>query len=201
MAKDTEQIILEVARKHCVQNGFAGTRMQEIADEAEINKAMLHYYFRSKDKLYHEIISQTLDTVIPNFAAALRTDGGFWEKVEKVVKTYIEMLIKNPDLPFFIMSELSQKRERFIEELKKRAQFFPAIQSFLQQMITDMEKGKIRQVAPVHLLLNIMSMCVFPFIAKPIFCTVIELPDAEFENLMKERVEEILDFLRHALKV
>jgi TetR/AcrR family transcriptional regulator len=201
MAKNTEQIILEVARKHFVQNGFAGARMQEIADEAAINKAMLHYYFRSKEKLYHEIISQTLDTVIPNFAAALKTEGSFWEKAEKVVNTYIEMLIKNPDLPFFIMSELSQKRERFIEELKKRAQFFPAMQSFLRQIMVDIEEGKIRQVAPVHLLLNIMSMCVFPFIAKPVFCTVMELPEAEFEDLMKERVEAILDFLKHALKV
>ena len=201
MAKDTEQIILEVARKQFVQNGFAGTRMQEIADEAGINKAMLHYYFRSKEKLYKEILVHTLDYMIPKFAEALGTPGTFWEKMEAIVETYTTTLIGQPDIPFFIMSELSQQREGFVEELKKKASYFPAVQNFIIQMNMEMEAGKIKEMPPIHLFLNIMGMTVFPFMAKPIFCTIFNVPDKDFESLMSERKTVILDFIKNALRV
>ncbi|MFT5383242.1 MAG: TetR/AcrR family transcriptional regulator [Saprospiraceae bacterium] len=201
MAKDTEQIILEVARKQFVQNGFSATRMQEIADEAGINKAMLHYYFRSKEKLYKEILVHTLNYMIPKFAGALEAPGSFWEKVERLIETYTVTLIAQPDIPFFIMSELSQQREGFVEELKKRASYFPAVQNFIIQIHTEMETGKIKKMAPLHLFLNIMGMTIFPFIAKPVFCTIFNFPDKDFESLMNERKEVILDFVKSALKV
>ncbi len=201
MAKDTENTILDVARQEFVQNGFAATRMQEIADKAGINKAMLHYYFRSKEKLYQEIISQTLNRVIPIFAQSLDQDGDFWTKLERVVGTYVKLLIKEPDLPFFIMSELSQKRESFIIELKKRAQYFPAMRKFIMQIMEEQSTGKLREVPPVHIVLNIMGLCVFPFIAKPIFCTIMDIPEEDFKELMQDRVNVIMDFMHHALKV
>jgi AcrR family transcriptional regulator len=201
MAKDTEEVILEVARKHFVQNGYAATRMQDIADEAQINKAMLHYYFRSKEKLYKEILSKTLDTVIPIFAKALSAEVPFWQKVEKLVSTYITTLQTNPDIPFFIMSELSTGKESFINELKKRSRYFPAMQNFIVQMHNEMEAGNIRFVPPMHLMLNIMGLTIFPFMAKPMFCTVNNFSDEDFEHLMEQRKEVVMDFLRHALAV
>ncbi|MEZ4883344.1 MAG: helix-turn-helix domain-containing protein [Chitinophagales bacterium] len=201
MAKDTEQLILEAARQQFVQNGFAATRMQEIADEAGINKAMLHYYFRTKEKLYQEIIGQILNTVIPQFAKAMEYQGTVMEKIEEVVHTYISVLTEYPDIPFFIMSELSQKRESFIVELKKRAQFSPVILAFMSQMQQEMNEGKIRKIPPVHLLLNILAMCAFPFMAKPIFCNIMNIPENNFDQLMQQRKEVIVDFVRNALEV
>lgn len=201
MQKNTENIILEIARKHFVQKGFAATRMQEIADEAGINKAMLHYYFRSKDKLYQKIIEQTLDMMLPRFAKSLGSEGTFSEKLERVVETYITTLMEHPEIPFFIMSEISQKRERFLEALKTRASFFPAVQSFLGTMMEDMAAGKIKQIPPIHLFLNIMGMTIFPFMAKPIFCTMMEVSEADFKKLMEERKTVILSFVNKALVV
>lgn len=201
MAKDTEKLILETARKHFVQNGYAGARMQEIADEAGINKAMLHYYFRSKEKLYHEIIVQTLNHIIPKFAQAVASEGSFWERMENVIDTYTSVLIENPDIPFFIMSELSQQRERFVEELKNRAAYFPAAQNFIATMMSEMQAGRIKEVPPFHLFLNIVGMTVFPFMAKPIFRTIFDVSEQDFEILMKERKTIIMDFLRSALRV
>jgi TetR/AcrR family transcriptional regulator len=82
IAKITEQGILEIVRKYSVNKSFAAVRMQEIADDAGINKAMLHYYFRSKEKLYHEIIKQTLNFIIPRLVVAIGYEGNFWEKIE-----------------------------------------------------------------------------------------------------------------------
>lgn len=201
MAKETENTILKVARKQFIQRGFAATRMQEIADEAGINKAMLHYYFRSKEKLYQEIIGLALDATIPKFAAAMEQEGQLMERVEHVVDIYISTLIEQPDIPIFIMHELSQKRERFVEELKRRARYFPAVQSFMVHMMAEMKAGKIREISPIHLFLNIMGMTVFPFIAKPVFCTVLEVSEQNFEQLMKERKAAIMDFVSAALKL
>jgi AcrR family transcriptional regulator len=199
MAKTSEKVIMETARKHFVKNGFTGARMQEIADEAGINKAMLHYYFRSKEKLYHEIVSQTLDTIIPMIVEAFSKRVEFWDRVENIVDTYIRTFLKQPDIPFFIMSELSQKRERFVEEIKKRAHFIPAIHEFIQQINEEVEKGRIKPIAAHHLLLNILGMIVFPFMAKPVFQTIFKVSEPNFELMMEERKKMILEFLKSAL--
>ncbi len=201
MRKDKKELILDIARKHFLQKGYSATRTQEIADEAGINKAMLHYYFTSKEKLYQEIISRTLRNVIPKFAGAIGADLAFWERVEKIVDTYITTIIENPDIPIFIMYELSQKQEHLIIELKKQSFKFQAIQSFIQQMQAEMQAGRIRQIAPPHLVFNILGMTVFPFMAKPIFSTIFGASDETFIALMKERKQVIMDFLKHALQV
>ena len=106
MAEKTEHKLLQVAQKHFVQKGFAGAKMQEIADEAQINKALLHYYFRSKDKLYEAVILQTLDEFIPMITAAFESDGTIWQRIQKIVDTYIDLLSEMPHIPFFIIYEL-----------------------------------------------------------------------------------------------
>jgi AcrR family transcriptional regulator len=201
MEKTTEQIILETAQKHFVQKGFAATRMQEIADEAGINKAMLHYYFRSKDKLYSEIVEKTLGVILPKLAAAISDEGAFWEKVEKIVDTYLATILDNPGMPFFIMSELSQKKERFIIEINKQAAHFPIFESFIQQIYIEMKEGRIREMPPIHLMLNLMGMIIFPFMARPMLHTILGIPEDVFQHLMSERKEVIMDFLRNALKI
>lgn len=201
MEKNTEQIILETARKHFVQRGFAGARMQEIADEASINKAMLHYYFRTKEKLYQAVVNETLGLIIPKIAGAMAAEGSFWERTDHLVDTYIQTILKHPDIPIFIMSELSQEKESFVAELKKQATFFPGIQAYMQKIILEMEEGKIRKMPAEHLLLNILGMTVFPFLAKPVFKTVFQVSEKEFNDLMTERKEMIMQFLKRALAV
>lgn len=200
MRNETEINILNTARRAFVQKGFQGARMQDIADEAGINKAMLHYYFRSKEKLYREIVVDIMDELLPRFAQVMGSEGSFAERVDRLVDAYIHELSANPDVPFFLMSELSQKQEGFVRELKKRSAFFPQIQSFLAQMQTEMAEGKIRQVSPIQLLLSIMGMTIFPFMAKPIFCTILEMPEAAFSELMRERKAFLLDFIHCALR-
>lgn len=200
MQESTELHILNTARKHFVRKGFAGTRMQEIADEAKINKALLHYYFRSKAKLYEEVIDATLNTLIPSLVAAMGQSGSFAERLKRIIEAYITKLIKHPDIPIFIISELSQRQENFIGKIKKRTEFIPAVQSFILQMSIEMEEGIIRKMPPMHLFLNIVGLIVFPFIAKPIFQTVLNVEQNEFEDLMRERKEVVMEFVVAALK-
>jgi len=201
MAKDTEKAILIAAQQHFVQKGYVATRMEDIAAAADINKAMLHYYFRTKEKLFEEIVNQTLNTLIPRIAQAMDSEGTVLEKLEKVVDTYVSTLIEYPSIPFFIMSELSQKREHFVGELKKRAHLLPAVPAFIAQMQQEMAVGKIRTFDPLHLFLSVVGMCVFPFMAKPLFCNVMDIPEAGFDYLMQARAAEVKRFLQAALSL
>ncbi|MEM6376641.1 MAG: TetR/AcrR family transcriptional regulator [Bacteroidota bacterium] len=201
MEKDNQQIILDIALKHFVQKGFAGARTQEIAKEAGVNKAMLHYYFRTKDKLYQEVLQQTINKILPRLAKAMTSEGSFMERTEHLVHSYIDILVENPELPLFVMSELSQKRESFTDEVKRQTGYFPAIFSFIEQMNDEMDSGQIRKIPPMQLLMNILGMSVFPFMAKPMINNVFGIADEQFIILMEERKKLIVDFIKHSLEV
>ena len=98
------------------------------------------------------------------------------------------------------MSEISQEQDRFVSELKLRAHYFPAAQGFVTSMQEEMAAGRLRQIPPLHILLNITSMTVFPFVAKPVFCTIFNFPEGSFNQLMGERKAIIMTFLRAALE-
>lgn len=202
MPESTENLILDAARKHFMEKGYAAARMQEIADTAGINKALLHYYFRSKEKLFQHILKETVDILEPRLAGALSKEGTVLEKIEGIVESYISTMLEHPYMPMFVMTELSQKRENFIKLIKSRAQQGGInFQTFFMQVMQEMQEGKIRKMNPIHLVLNVISMCIFPFIVRPIFSNVVELPQEQYDELLKTRKAEVMDFIQHALKV
>ncbi len=201
MTGNTEQNILEAAKKVFVKRGFAGARMQEIADEAAINKAMLHYYYRSKEKLFKVILEESMTGVINQFADALDEEGSVLEKIETVVRVYISNLRKQPHLPLFVLHELSQNRTHFLDDIKGRVHHMPNFLLFFQQILKEQQEGIIKAIPPMHLLLNVMSMCVFPFVAKPLFCNFLEIPETQFDEIMEQRIEEVTRFIRNALEL
>ncbi|MEO0898574.1 MAG: helix-turn-helix domain-containing protein [Bacteroidota bacterium] len=200
MAEDKEHLILETARRHFVQNGYAATRMQEIADDAGINKALLHYYYRSKEKLYDRILTETMDFMVPKIAGAMISEGTFFERLEKLIEQYISVLIEHPDIPFFILTEITQRKDKLVAEIRNRSHHFPAAQSFLMQMIKEMEEGKLKKMPPHQVFLNIMSMTVFPFVVRPVFTTVFQQDENDFKSMMEERKKFLLEFMKGALK-
>ena len=197
--KSAEQNILDTARTHFVKHGYAGARMQAIADEAGINKALLHYYFRSKADLYDRIVEDVLDTIVPRIGAAIAEEGDFWARVERVVDVYVDTLLEHPDIPVFIMGELSQKREEFVAKIRARMLPFEATAEFVAQIGHEMEAGNLRSVAPHQLMLSVIGMVVFPFMAKPIFQTLMQYDEESFRELMIERKSFVMGFLKHAL--
>ena len=201
MKSSNEKIILDVASKHFVSKGYAATRTQQIADEAGVNKALIHYYFRSKEKLYGEVVKHTVGKIWANFSDAMSSEGSFWERTENLVGGYIDTIMENPDIPLFIMSELSQNKERFLAEITKQDSFQLTMQSYLQEMMMEMASGKIKNIAPIHLLLNLLGMTAFPFLAKPVFTALLKIEDKEFNELMTERKEVIMMFLKGALLI
>lgn len=196
---NTEEQIIEAARKIFTRKGLAGARMQDIADEAGINKAMLHYYYRSKDALFELVFSEALDKMIGRMNVILEGELSFEEMIRALVENYIQQIGDNPYLPVFVMNELHQQPAEFLQRLQQR-RHFPNVARFLGAVQHASDTGKIRPVNPIQLMLSIISMCIFPFMARPMAQLVAGLSDEQFLRLMEERKREVVDFILAGLR-
>ncbi len=96
-----EQRILSAAKKVFINKGMTGARMQDIADAAGINKALLHYYFRSKEKLFETIFKEAVQGFLPRVNQIFESNKTIFEKIEMFCKEYIDQIRKTPYLPIF----------------------------------------------------------------------------------------------------
>ncbi|MGB5817932.1 MAG: TetR/AcrR family transcriptional regulator [Saonia sp.] len=199
MEQDTEGKILEAAKKIFVQKGFAGARMQEIADAAKINKAMLHYYYRSKQLLFERILKNHVDIMAPKLIEALSYNGSVIEKFEKLVDSYIDTMLPNPKIPMFLLHEMAQGHVSTIEYMKKKMADDEIMQNLILQIIAEQQSEKLRDIPPHHMILTVMSLIIFPFIAKPVFQNMLDIPEKEYLNIMSERKEIVKDFIRRSV--
>ena len=134
---NTEELIFESAIKIFHSKGLAGARMQEIADEAGINKAMLHYYFRSKQSLFEAVFKKAFMQLAPQIHQVLNSDDTLFEKIQNFADKYISFVMENRFLPTFIIQELNNNPD-FANQFFSQAEF-PKPTKFLLQI----EEGKI----------------------------------------------------------
>ena len=195
----TEQKILEAAKTVFIQKGLDGAHLKEIALEAGINKALLHYYFRSKEKLFETIFDQMVSKIAPDFSVIVESKSPIEEKIELFVHRYIDFVSENPHLPLFMIIEVNRNPQR-MKDILGQTQNFNKIQQFAYQMLTEMQVGRIKSFNPLHLMLNIMSLCIFPFIAKPVIQAILQINEEDLSIILKQRKEEVSRFLREALR-
>lgn len=194
----TEQRILEAARRVFLRKGYAGARMQEIADEAGINKAMVHYYYRSKDKLFEEIFSEAFATLLPAVAHVFMGPGSLDEKIGSFTEKYVSVMQAHPYIPVFVLSEMHRNPDSFFQKFI-RPELKNAIKGILGLMDRAVQQGEIRQMDARHLLMNLLSLCVFPFVAKPMLQRMLDITEEEFAQLMEERKQVISTFVIQAI--
>jgi len=195
----TEGKIVEAAHDVFMEKGFEGTRMREIADKADINKGLLHYYFKSKDKLFGAVFSVAFRKIIGKINEIFDADIPLFDKIEQFVHSYIGLISKNPTLPRFVINELNRNPELFIEKmnlLKNR----PHVNSLVNQLNAEAEAGNIRKIAPNHFLMHMISACLFPFIGKPMFQIILDIDEERYKRMIEERKKEVTDFLISGLR-
>ena len=197
--KDTEQKILESARNVFIQKGLAGARMQDIADQAGVNKALLHYYFTSKDKLFNIVFEQEFGNFFSSLAQVIASDQPLFEKIKKVVALDIEKLSQFPDMPIFVLNEVSRNPEVILSRLQN-IPVEMVLGLFQQQINAEVERGNIRPIAAGQLLVNIQSLCVFPFLARPMLRGVMKMNEEEFKAMIQLRKNEVAEFIINGIK-
>lgn len=195
--KKTEEKILDAAKMVFVRKGYAATSMQEIADEAGINKALLHYYYRSKDKLFEATFKVVLKRFIPRTLDILKSSRPFNEKIELFVENYITLLVENPLIPIFILQELNRNPDS-LAEIMKSTGLNPQI--ILQILKAAVDQGKISEIDPRQLMVNLLSLCIFPVAARPLIQYMFfDNDQAEFDRFLQERKKEVSKFIIHAI--
>jgi AcrR family transcriptional regulator len=194
----TEDLILVAARKVFSRHGLQGARMQDIADEAGINKALLHYYFRSKEKLFEIVFREAFGKFSRNMNEFMLTEASFEAKIDSFIENYIDLLLENPYLPGFIIGELNSQPGRLLEFISTSG--LP-LDSFLRQVEAEVASGRIREINGKHLLVNIISLCVFPFLGKPVLTGILfGHDDQAFRTFLKERKLVVKSFIHASLK-
>lgn len=197
--KEAEKKILIAARKVFMSKGMTGARMQDIADQAGINKALLHYYFRDKDKLFELVFLDEAQKFFPKINSIFNSDAPLFEKIENFVTEYIEEMQKNPYLPWFVMNELHRDADQFMYKIWGKENL-PKPGKFLEQIEQEIISGRIKKISPMHLLMNMISMTIFPFIGKPMFVRNLRLTDKQFSEIMEQRKKEIPKFIIDAIR-
>jgi TetR/AcrR family transcriptional regulator len=196
--RSTEELILEAAQAVFLEKGLAGARMQEIADRAGINKALLHYYFRSKEKLSALIIERAIGVILPRVMAVLDTDVELFDKIRLVVDTYLTFVSRNSFLPLFIVNEVNRNPQFFFRTVVEKERTH--LDKFRRQVEEAVAQGRIHSISPAQLFMNVMSLVIFPFLGKPIIQVGLGLSDEEFKREMEHRRTEVADFVIRAIR-
>lgn len=198
--ENTEARILESAREVFLKKGMSGARMQDIANAAGINKALLHYYFRSKEKLFERIFQEAARELFPQLDAIFNSEASIFEKIERFCVVYIDIVKQNPFLPMFILNEIHQDEQGFFENYWNKGRQ-PRPQKFLKELEVAVQRGEIRKVPPIQLLMHLISMTLFPFVARPLLQKTMGIPTEKFIQLMEDRKIEIPQFIISAIKL
>jgi TetR/AcrR family transcriptional regulator len=196
--KSTEQKILQAAKQVFMEKGIDGARMQDIADKAGINKALLHYYFRSKEKLFEMIFMEEARKFLPKVTSIMVSELTLFEKVEKFVGEYIDTLLQNPLLPIFILNEINRNPKDAIKKIFGNQR--PPIDKVDELIAKLVKKGEIKPIKAYELMVNMVSLCIFPFLARPMVQWITKATDEEFVTLMELRKKTVVKFVIDSIK-
>src|SRR5690606_15001040 len=193
----TEKVILEAAKRVFHERGLAGARMQQIADEAGINKALLHYYFRNKEQLFKAVFTDAFAQVIPQINEIFDADQPLLDKIRNFAVRYTTLLMENHYLPGFIIQEINNNPNFAAEYLTPERR--PNPQKLLSQIREEVEAGRIRPVEPLQLVVNLLGLCLFPFIAAEMIRHVTGMSKAQYQRFLAERQKHIPEFVINAI--
>lgn len=165
LSQEMEDKIMLSATRVFVLKGKAGTSMQDIANEAGINRTLLNYYFRSKDNLFEQVFSKLFSRFLPFIVNTLQAEIPADKRLENFIDYYFTMLIENPIIPLFILQELTSNPQRFINSLKTGGL---NVNILLRSLEVEMDRGNIKRMDPREIMVNLMSLIIFPFAARKI---------------------------------
>jgi AcrR family transcriptional regulator len=202
----TEQRILDAAHSVFLRHGTAGARMQDIAREAGVNQALLHYYFRSKDRLSEAVFGRAAAQLFPSVIDVMASDAVIEDKVARVVQLELDHLLRSPDLPGYVLSELTHHPDRARQLISALAGAAPedirprVIARLRAQIEAQVKAGTMRPIAPEQFMVNLVSLCIFPFAARPMLMALLGLDQDGFGRFIAERRRELAAFFLRALR-
>jgi AcrR family transcriptional regulator len=203
----TEQRILDAAHAVFVRRGTAGARMQEIAAEAGVNQALLHYYFRTKEQLARAAFERAGSQLMPALIRAIASDLPLEEKVTQVIALEIDHLSRAPYLPGYIIGEVAHRPERAGQLIRAMTHGLtpedirPRVFGTLRRQIDErVAAGAMRPMSAEAFMVNLVSLCIFPFAARPMLQAMLGLDEPGFDRFIERRRSDLATFFLGALR-
>jgi AcrR family transcriptional regulator len=195
----TEEKILEAAADEFLLKGKSGARMQEIANNAGINKALLHYYYRSKDKLFESVFTVVIKKLLlSKVNKIIEEEKDAIGLVRRFVATYIDIINKNPMVPFFVLEEITKNPGRLTNSMLNSG--LP-IDKVINLIHDSSKQGIIREIEPQQLIINILSMSIFPVIGRNMFQPILFNDNKKaFDQFLETRKTEVADFIIRSIQ-
>lgn len=201
-AQNTEQKIIEAAEQEFLVKGFDGARTTSIAAKAGVTHAMFHYYFRTKEKIFEKIISQKLELLTKLIMESITLENlSLEEKLKRIIDSHIDFVSENPELPGFLVREIFNNPERF-EILKSRFETFAplVIQNLQRELDKGFEEGKFKKTDARMLLIDIISLNIFPYMAAPLINSILSGYMNDKEGFKELRKKENLETIMRKIK-
>lgn len=197
--RQTEEKIFEAATDVFVEKGMDGARMQDIANRAGINKALLHYYYRSKDRLFNAVFEMIARKLFAKFAPVFDDNLSLEDKIKFFYREHITFLQNNPRLPAFILNEINRNPDR-IRKLLKNIEFDKIWTMIFEQHKDELKNYNITRELLPQVMVSVASLSVFPFAARGILEAIFDKFGVSFEEFLEERKAFAADFVIKALK-
>ena len=197
----TEKAIVEAATKLFLEKGFASTSTTEIAKEAGCNQAMVHYYFRTKDRLFEAVFAEKFQGFVSSIMDISQGDLPFEEKLTQKIGAHFDMLMENPKLPLLFAYELNTNPKR-LEAIKDKLGNLPAMvfSNFQAELDVEIAAGRIRKMKVIDLLFNIISLNIALFIIGPVLKEFSGISDEYYEGFIKHRKKENVNTVLRSLR-
>ncbi len=192
-ANNMEGKILAAAEKLFLENSYAWTSTTQIAREVGCNQTLVHYYFRTKEKLFHAVLEQKTQKVVKELLSIDAGKGNFEDKLVRLIHYYYDTLKENSNIIMFLVNGLTWEPELFntlmaeVEGISVRA-----LSTFQKELEEEIFMKHIRPISIQQLMLNIVSMCSFATAIKPVFARLWGMNEEKIEMLLEERREEVV---------
>jgi TetR/AcrR family transcriptional regulator len=202
LGTNTETLIKEAARRVFITKGLAATRTEDIAAEAGVNKALVNYYYRTKDKLFEAVFYEEMREMTESMRAVIfNKELSLFDKIRRLVEDDFNALMKNPGMPLFILNEVA-RNPCLMDPDGYKAQHSKEMFAELERIVyEEIARGTIRDIDPKMLWMNMFSLVTMPFVGKSWISHLFHLDEAGFLLLMEERRKQVANMIINDIKI
>lgn len=194
---EIEEKILKTAKKVFLEKGMAGARMQDIANRANINKSLIHYYFKDKHSLFKLVFNQVFSIIAPQINEIINDNSSIEDKIRRITCNYFDFRQEHPHLSNFVINELNVNPD-FFETLTCHP-LFPNIDKFKEQVRREVNQGILVPIDGEQLFIHIISLNIFPFMAAPLIQRFMDSDNKHYQAILKCRKTEVADFIINSI--
>lgn len=197
--KQTEEKIFDAATEVFIAKGMDGARMQDIADLAGINKALLHYYYRTKEHLFNAVFEKLSGAMFAKFSPLFDKELPIEDKIRFFFKEHISFMQKNQRLPAFVLNEMNRNPER-MKKFLKNIDIKRVMETLFEMHREELKNYNITEENIPQFITTVISISIFPFAAKGILEGIFGKMKINFDEFLAERKDYAADFVINAIK-